>query len=94
MSADPTITLSWGFDLADVVGVTPRTLRLTGRLGTRGATLFREQFAAAGASGRSYDYRGGGAALRRVTAAARGAGGEALFVALRTVDERYDAGEY
>lgn len=52
MSADPTITLSWGLDLADVVGATPRTLRLTGRLGTRGAALFREQFAAAGASGR------------------------------------------
>lgn len=52
MSADPTITLSWGLDLVDVPGAEPRTLRLTGRLGTRGAALFREQFAAAAASGR------------------------------------------
>lgn len=52
MSADPTITLSWGLDLVDVAGATSHTLRLAGRLGTRGAALFREQFAVVAAPGR------------------------------------------
>ena len=70
------------------VGAVDEVDRAASALGAAGVVV------AAGASGRSHDYRGGGAALRRVVAAARGAGAEALFVALRTVDERYYGGEW
>ena len=84
MSADPTITLSWGLALVDVDGAAPRTLRLAGRLGTRGAALFREQFARAAASGRvvhlnldevDYISSAGIHALREAADAQRAGGG-------------------
>lgn len=84
MSADPTITLSWSLELVDVAGATPHTLRLTGRLGTRGAALFREQFPMVAAPGRvvhlnldevDYISSAGIAALREAADTQRAGGG-------------------